>query len=217
MSNAIAKSKPDLLPVNYVSAKQALATCERVDECKDWADKALALKSYAKQMNDESLENMAQRIRDRAVRRGGELLEQVQGQPGQRTDQPRAPSDPRSRKAVAKDAGLSSRQAKQMLRVANVPEDVFESMVEADKPATVKQIAAVGTKKSERVNPAPFRNEWIDWTNAVRHLSEIPACSLAALAERRTDLVADLKADCALAIINLRAWQQALESAHVKA
>jgi hypothetical protein len=69
----VAKTK-ELLPTNYVSAKQALAACSKVDECKSWADKAMALKSYAKQMKDSQLEEMAQRIRDRAVRRGGEYV-----------------------------------------------------------------------------------------------------------------------------------------------
>jgi hypothetical protein len=38
---------------------------------------------------------------------------------------------------AAKEAGLSPRQAKQMLRVARVPKPQFEGMVESDKPATV--------------------------------------------------------------------------------
>ena len=43
------------LPVSYEAARTALANCAQVDECKDWADKALALASYAKQANDETL------------------------------------------------------------------------------------------------------------------------------------------------------------------
>jgi hypothetical protein len=37
---------------------------------------ALALASYAKQMRDEALLEMARKIRARAIQRGGELLEQ---------------------------------------------------------------------------------------------------------------------------------------------
>jgi len=62
------------LPLAYESAKEALATCERIDECKDWADKMAALASYAKQADDKSLEVAATRIRARAIRRCGELL-----------------------------------------------------------------------------------------------------------------------------------------------
>src|SRR5258707_10251828 len=76
------KPGPDLLPVTYVEAKSKIAVCARIDECKSWADKAVALKSYAKQMKDRSLINMAQKIMDRAVKRGGELLQQVKAQKG---------------------------------------------------------------------------------------------------------------------------------------
>jgi hypothetical protein len=43
------------LPAAYTVAKRALAECGKVDECKDWADKAAALGSYAKQSGDKSL------------------------------------------------------------------------------------------------------------------------------------------------------------------
>ena len=66
------------LPVAYEEAKSQLAKCATVDECKDWADKAAALASYAKQSQDESLENMAKRIRARAIKRCGELLREIE-------------------------------------------------------------------------------------------------------------------------------------------
>jgi hypothetical protein len=71
-------AQSDIPPVNYTAAKAALAECERIDECKSWSDKALALKSCAKQVQDGSLERLAQHIRDRAVRRGGELPLEIQ-------------------------------------------------------------------------------------------------------------------------------------------
>ena len=37
------------LPRTYEAARAALAECQQLDECKDWADKAAALASYAKQ------------------------------------------------------------------------------------------------------------------------------------------------------------------------
>src|SRR6185437_1061291 len=63
--------------VKYEAAKAALAECSRVDECKDWSDKAAALAAYAKQANDSTLHNLALRIQQRAPRRMGELLKQV--------------------------------------------------------------------------------------------------------------------------------------------
>lgn len=62
------------LPAVYERAAQALAECTRIDECQDWADKAEALASYARQSKDDSLRKMADRIQARAIRRCGELL-----------------------------------------------------------------------------------------------------------------------------------------------
>jgi hypothetical protein len=225
MKGLPAKSKPNILPMTYVEAKASLTKCERVDECKQWADKAKALASYAKQMKDQSLENMAQRIRDRAVRRGGELLLQVKaargggdrgaGRRSKDGNQKGGTSPLISRKAAAKKAGLSPDQAKQMVRTAKVPPETFESMVEAPKPATVEQLADIGTKKSERVRPEPYRNEWLDWTHAVAHLALIPACGLDVLAARRPDAIQELREECAGAISNLNMWCKALEAIHV--
>src|SRR5262245_7890839 len=65
------------LPEAYESAKRALAECERIDECQEWADKMSALASYARQAEDETLLRTAMRIRGRALRRAGELLKIV--------------------------------------------------------------------------------------------------------------------------------------------
>jgi hypothetical protein len=56
----------------------------RIDECKTWADKteALASASCAKQANDNELRKMADRIQGRAVRRSGELLQEIEGARG---------------------------------------------------------------------------------------------------------------------------------------
>ena len=74
------------LPHTYEQAKTALATCERIDECADWANKAEALASYAKQAQDDELRKTADRIQDRAIRRCGELLAAIKaGAPGPRS------------------------------------------------------------------------------------------------------------------------------------
>jgi len=206
----VARRSP--LPVTYVDAKAALTKCARVDECKTWADKALALKSYAKQMKDESLEDMAQRIRDRAVRRGGELLKAMEKKQGERTDKLRAVSGPKSRKAAAKNAGLSPRQAKQMIRVASVPEPQFEQMVEASKPATVTALADAGTQKREKPKQWEHSDTWIAWVTAVEHLATLPACGLEILAARAIQR-ANFIRESAAAIENLNAWHAAITAA----
>ena len=68
---SVARAK---LPKTYEQAREAIQACSRIDECKDWADKAQAMASYAKQAGDKTLEHAAQRIQARAIQRCGELL-----------------------------------------------------------------------------------------------------------------------------------------------
>lgn len=199
------------LPATYIEAKNAVAKCVRVDECQRWADKAAALRAYAVQMKDHKLEKDATRIRDRALRRGGELLQKVK-KGKNRYDARRAPGSPSNRNGAAKDAGLSPAQAKQMLRVANVPEDQFEEAVERPNPASPKQLARMGTQPSPRARPEPYRNEWIDWTSAVKHLSALPACGLDVLAERNPHEVPRLTNEAHAAVENLGYWLNLLEN-----
>lgn len=131
------------LPQAYEAAKSALANCESVDECKDWADKAAALASYAKQADDEDLMKRAMRIRARAIRRCGELLKQfdASGRKGKAVDLPTI-----SQREAAVEAGLSQHQTKQAVRVANVPSETFDSEVESHAPPSVTKLADMGRK-----------------------------------------------------------------------
>jgi len=74
------------LPVSYERAREALVQCHQIDECKQWADKAAALASYAKQAQDDTLFQTAMKIQGRAIRRAGELLSEIEPKPGTRTD-----------------------------------------------------------------------------------------------------------------------------------
>jgi hypothetical protein len=131
------------LPSSYHAAKGALRACVSVDECKDWADKASALASYAKQAGDTQLEDMAKRIRARAMRRAGELLKQIDG----RGDHMKNDAPVISQTQVARAAGFSERQQFTATRIATIPEDAFEDMVE--RGATVTELAAAGTQTRE--------------------------------------------------------------------
>jgi hypothetical protein len=138
------------LPAKYEAAKTALAECDRVDECKTWADKSQALASYARQSKNKDLENMAMRIRARAIRRCGELLAQVAKQQGG-DRKSKGHERPFDRKQAATEAGLSPRQAKDALRVAKVKPESFESQVESAKPPTVAKLAAQGKSPAKGV------------------------------------------------------------------
>lgn len=175
------------LPAVYESARTALAECSRVDECKDWADKAEALASYAKQAGDDSLRKTADRIQARAIQRCGELLKAINPSKGGRpryhegkcsacgydgplkihecTKRGPAPdlvSSP-TRTDAAREAGLSKRQQRDALRVANVPRDEFEAAVESDDPPTVTALAERGKKAAPLFDlkgrdPRDFKN-----------------------------------------------------------
>jgi len=141
------------LPETYTKAQQALAECQRLDECQSWADKAEALASYAKQADDDSLRKMADRIQARAIRRAGELLQQIEpgqgARDGKRED---GTVPPLTRTQAADEAGMSERQRKTAMRVANVPRDQFESAVESEQPPTVTQFAEQGKRQRNVVD-----------------------------------------------------------------
>lgn len=178
--SALSKSVPGVatakLPMTYESAKSALAQCEQLDECQDWADKAEALASYAKQAGDETLRKTADRIQARAVQRCGELLAAIKpakggaragaGRPSKTAAAPQRdrksmggcpPVDFQAptRKEAARDAGLSEHQQKTALRVAAVPEKEFKMLVEGDDPPTVTALAEIG-KKARPIQDEPL-------------------------------------------------------------
>lgn len=134
------------LPENYENARRALAKCAQMDECQEWAKKAEAMASYARQANDDSLRKMADRIQARAIRRCGELLKQVEPAKTGPNNYGTAATRNSGRTQAATEAGLSERQRKTALRVANVPEEEFEQAVESDYPPSVTALAEAGKK-----------------------------------------------------------------------
>jgi predicted TPR repeat methyltransferase len=85
------------------------------------------------------------------VRRCGELLKEIEkmGPKESGAMKGRGDSSPTSpRKQAAADAGLSPDQAKESIRVANVPEESFEEQLESDSPPTITNLAEQGTKKA---------------------------------------------------------------------
>jgi hypothetical protein len=143
------------LPVTYEAAQKALTECQRVDEVKDWADKAAALSAYARMAKNDNLRLMALRIQERATRRMGELLKQLpRGDEATRYGQDGS-VPPVTRTQAAADAGLSERQRKTALRVANIPEDQFEAAVESASPPTLSAMARWGTNPRTDAGATP--------------------------------------------------------------
>jgi hypothetical protein len=135
------------LPKNYQVAKAALAACERIDEAAIWADRAEALRAYAVQSHDKTLEAMVRRLRARAMRKCGELLQQIPEQRGRRTDRLLGRPDG-TRTRAAMDAGLSKSQHQIAIRLANIPTAAFEAAVEsANPPGCVALVKRFGQRK----------------------------------------------------------------------
>jgi DNA N-6-adenine-methyltransferase Dam len=90
---------------------------------------------------------MAKRAHAHAVRRVGELLEEVErskgGRPPKETQEGALPSF-EGRAAAAEKAGLSEHQRKQALNLAAIPAPEFKEAVDAPSPPTVTKLAAAG-------------------------------------------------------------------------
>jgi hypothetical protein len=140
------------LPQSYEAAKQALAACEQIDECQTWADKMAALASYARQAEDETLLKHAMRIQGRAVRRAGDLLKVIDARPQNAAKQTVGAHGLFSQREAAEKAGMSEHQQLQAVRVASIPADEFEALIETVKPPTVTALAERG-KKSRTMPP----------------------------------------------------------------
>src|SRR5579862_1494348 len=65
---------------------------------------------------------------------------------------------------LAREAGLSKRQKDTALRVARIPKDLFEALVESDNPPSVTQLAELGTRKRRPADDAsPTRRKCLAW------------------------------------------------------
>jgi hypothetical protein len=160
------------LPVRYEQAREALAACENIDECKDWADKMAALASYAKQADDDTLQRLAMRIQARAIRRAGELLRTFKQRGGDRkSDQSRDDPTLITQRKAAGSAGMSKDQEVQAIRVANVPADEFDAAVDSDEPPTITALAERGTDKRPVPKAAPGAVEATQLIGFLRSLS----------------------------------------------
>jgi hypothetical protein len=79
------------------------------------------------------IDSLALRIQDRATRRCGELLKEFEAK-NQYDAHAKDGDGPCTIKEAGAKAGLSERQQKTAIRVANVPAEEFEAQVESDSP-----------------------------------------------------------------------------------
>lgn len=144
------KNKEVAIPISYQKAVTAIQECHALDEAKDWTDRMSALALYYKQSKDKTLQDYAKRIQYRAKKRMGQILEQYKAK-GKRND---LQLDPQkevrlSQKEMAQSIGLSKKQKEEAVQFANVPEQIFEELIESDNIPTQAEIAELGKKKSK--------------------------------------------------------------------
>lgn len=115
--------------VKYEAARHALSEARTVDEVKDVADKAEALRLYARQAKDPELEMWAAEIRVRATRKLGEIsadLERIENQYAR-------PSGGTGKREALKAAGVGKSAANRAEQIASIPEEEFESYMAGKK------------------------------------------------------------------------------------
>ena len=156
MGNArqLVASSAARLPETYEAMQRSIALCESVDECREWADKSAALASYHRQSKDTALMNQFIRIQARAIRRSGELLETIEPKHGTNQniragDQPNV----QTRTQAAAAAGMSPHQQKTAMKIARIPREEFEELVESYQPPTITKLASKQADKREMSEP----------------------------------------------------------------
>lgn len=155
---SIAQIERASLPEAYRAARKALDHCCCLDEARAIADSMERLAVYARQAHDDDLVNMARRIKDRAIRRCGEVLREIEAGKGGRPPKNRGQSGPSfTRKAVAERAGLSERDRKTALRIASIPPAEFERRVEATPAPSVGALDRIAPRGPAAV-PPPVHN-----------------------------------------------------------
>jgi hypothetical protein len=205
--NALAiKAAP--LPIRYDAAVQALAVCERIDECKEWADRAAALESYYRQSSNVEMEQSARRIRLRAKRRVGELLLKIEG-PAPRSAKgfiQAGAQTPRGR--AARVAGLSKIQSRAAVRIARIPKEIAEAAIEATPPASETQLLRIAPT-DPRFNGHTFCGS-ASYTKLVREVNGLAMfsywCQKNPASELSQALNSEERSRCLKHVAEIRRW-----------
>jgi N6-adenosine-specific RNA methylase IME4 len=113
----------------YDTARQALAQAKNLGDVKDVADRATALKEYARRASDRILEIDAAELRIRAERRLGEMLAATPLHPGGRPRKDKAGA--RSELATLKEIGVDHKLSIRAQKLAALPAHVVETRIAA--------------------------------------------------------------------------------------
>jgi hypothetical protein len=148
--------------IRYDAARKAIAAAHRVDEVKAIRDRAEAVRTYAQQARDLQLQNMACEIRLRAERRAGQLLLDMEKNPGTRGEgrprkdgTKRRSSRPTANRPTLEEIGISKDQSAKWQKIALLVNDAtFEkALVQAREKTGELSTAALLREIREIVTP----------------------------------------------------------------
>ena len=164
--------------VRYEAARAALQAAHDVDEVKDIRDKHQAVAAYARQAQDNAMVLWASEIKVRAERRAGEMLAERKANGSRAT--PAGNVNPRTKVSSSTtptldDLGITRDQSSKWQKVAAIPDEKFEKVVEemkdaglittaavlrtATKPKKVKAKAAEKAPQKEKEKPKPVADD----------------------------------------------------------
>lgn len=138
--------------IKYEAACNAISECVRVDEVKDWADKAAAMQAYGRMAKDQTLQANAAEIRIRAERRLGELLmaQKAEGGLNPAATLKRGPvvvcNDHGEKPVTLAEAGISKDLSSRAQKLAAVPAAVFEAELAAKRERDMQEGARVSAR-----------------------------------------------------------------------
>jgi hypothetical protein len=118
---------------HYDTACRALADAKDLSEVKDIADKAVAIKEYARRAKDRDMEVNAAELRIRAERRLGEMLIEIKQATGLSSGQLRrgSKSEPRDEKPRLDDIGIDKKLSSRAQKLAVFDESSFGERLDA--------------------------------------------------------------------------------------
>lgn len=156
------------LLIRYDAARRALAAAHRVDEVKAIRDRAEAVRTYAQQARDLEMQNMAAEIRIRAERRAGQLLLDMEKNPGTRGEgrprkdgTKRRSARPTANPPTLEEVGISKDQSAKWQKIALLVDDAtFEkALVQALEKNGELTTAALLREIREIVTPNAMPTE----------------------------------------------------------
>ncbi len=149
MNNVAVIQRPAL--VLYDEMCRAIEAAYRTDEVISIRTLAMQFEAAAHIARDHDSEDKARRIRQRAERRAGELLAQMEKAKGKRTDLVDRDDQVRDDRKTLADLGVSKQQSSDWQRLAEVPRNVFDHEVEQGVSTTA---ILAGQRSREKPPPA---------------------------------------------------------------